>query len=188
VQSRPNHPECGASDVGRPTVGTTGTAPVTVVVSGGRQTALWLIAVLLTVIATALLLRLDDSRLMKSAMAQTDGFAGGTPVGGRGIYAFSGQLTARTFGLFMLDVDTGTVWCYELQKAANDELQLRLVAARSWASDRYLEEFNVAEPVPGAVRLMVQQQRALRQGGSEPVTTTAPAAGPALPEEGIRSK
>jgi len=84
----------------------------------------------------------------------------------------------------MLDVDTGTIWCYELDRASNDELLLRLVAARSWISDRYLEEFNVADPVPGAVRMMVQQQRAMRQNQADVPVTTAPAKGPALPEDG----
>jgi len=156
------------------------TAPVVVIHSGSRQAASWIIVVLLAVIATALVLRLDEGRLMRSAVAQTDGPGGGL-VGARGIYAFSGQLTSKTFGLFMLDVDTGTVWCYELSKGTNDELLLRLVAARSWTSDRYLEEFNVADPVPGAVRMMVAQQRAMRQNQADTPATTAPAKGPALP-------
>lgn len=158
-------------------------SPIVIVSPGGRQTVLWLIALLLSVIATVLVLRLDDTRLMRSAMAQVEA-PGGTMVGARGIYAFSGQVTARTFGLFMLDVDTGTVWCYELSRAANDELLLRLVAARSWTSDRYLEEFNVADPVPAAVAMMVQQQRSMRQNQANLPAATAPARGPVLPEEG----
>lgn len=160
------------ADCGRPAV--------VVVREGGRQTVWWVIAVLLAVIASALVLRLDEGRLVRSAMAQTEGSGGGL-VGARGIYAFSGQLTSRTFGVFMLDVDTGTIWCYELDKASNDELLLRLVAARTWTSDRYLEEFNVADPVPGAVRMMVQQQRSIRQNQVEVPVTSAPAKGPALP-------
>lgn len=161
--------------------------PVVVVSAGNRHVVLWLIAVLLGVIATALVLRLDDVRLMRSAMAQAESPVG--LVGARGIYAFSGQLTQRTFGLFMLDVDTGTIWCYELQRAANEELLLRLVAARSWTSDRYLEEFNVADPVPGAVRMMVQQQRTMKQQGQpEMPAASAPSRGPALPAEGNGQK
>jgi hypothetical protein len=162
-------------------------APTIIVSPGGRHTVLWLIAVLLAVIATVLVLRLDDARLMHSAMAQTE-TPGGAMVGARGIYAFSGQMTAKSFGLFMLDVDTGTVWCYELSRAANDELLLRLVAARSWTSDRYLEEFNVADPVPAAVRMMVQQQRSMRQNQADLPPATAPAKGPILPEEGGAKK
>ncbi|MGQ9650742.1 MAG: hypothetical protein ACUVXJ_11585 [Phycisphaerae bacterium] len=157
-----------------------GQPAVVVVREGSRQTVWWVIAVLLAVIASALVLRLDEGRLVRSAVAQTEGSGGGL-VGARGIYAFSGQLTSRTFGVFMLDVDTGTIWCYELDRASNDELLLRLVAARTWTSDRYLEEFNVADPVPGAVRMMVQQQRAIRQNQVEAPATSAPAKGPALP-------
>ncbi|NLE61136.1 MAG: hypothetical protein GX616_22540, partial [Planctomycetes bacterium] len=65
---------------------------VVVVNTGGRQTVWWMIAVLLAVIASALVLRLDEGRLMRSAVAQTEGLGGGL-VGARGIYAFSGQLT-----------------------------------------------------------------------------------------------
>lgn len=161
--------------------------PIVIYQSSGRQTVLWLIAILLAIIATALVLRVDGLRLERSAAAQVEGLGTGM-VGARGIYAFSGQLTAKTFGLFMLDVDTGTIWCYELSRAANDELLLRLVAARSWVSDRYLEEFNVADPVPGAVRMMVQQQQAIRQSRAEAPPTSAPAKGPALPDEGGSKK
>ncbi len=182
MQSGPGHFERNPTDPGhRAAEGAP--APRVVVHAAGRQTALWIIVVLLAIIATVLVLRVDGLRLERSALAQAEGLGTGA-VGARGIYAFSGQLTPKTFGLFMLDVDTGTIWCYELSRAANDELLLRLVAARSWVSDRYLEEFNVADPVPGAVRMMVQQQRAIRQSQAEAPATTAPAKGPALPDEG----
>ncbi len=181
MQAGPDHPNGISAQTAYSATGDQ-RPPVVVISPGGRNTALWLIAVLLAVIATALVLRLDDAKLAHSAMAQSE-TPGGTLVGARGIYAFGGQVTAKTFGLFMLDVDTGTVWCYELSRAANEELLLRLVAARSWTSDRYLEEFNVADPVPAAVHMMVQQQRTMRQKQAEVPTTTAPARGPVLPEE-----
>jgi len=178
-------PDLTSGDAARATgtMARAGRPDVVVVQAGSRQTVWWVIAVLLAIIASALVLRLDEGRLMRSAMAQTEGPGGGL-VGARGIYAFSGQLSSRTYGVFMLDVDTGTIWCYELDRAANDELLLRLVAARTWASDRYLEEFNVADPVPGAVRVMVQQQRAVRQNQADMPVTTIPAKGPVLPDEG----
>ena len=49
-----------------------------------------------------------------------------------------------------------------MPRGQSGEPQMKLVAARSWIYDRYLEEFNVAEPVPGAVRAMVEQQRSHR--------------------------
>ncbi len=125
----------------------------------GRQTVWWLMTILLAVIATTLLLRWDDASLVRSAQAQLPG-AGNVPLAGaRGIYAFTGQLTSKSYGLFMVDVDSGTIWCYEMQHGANNEPQMKLVAARSWIFDRYLEEFNVADPIPSAVKALVQQQR-----------------------------
>ncbi len=133
------------------------------------QTVLWIIALLLTVIATTLVTRLDDSALNRAAMAQNA--PGGTPMlGARGIYAFTGPITSRSYGLFMLDVDTGTLWCYELERSPTDgQSRLKLVAARSWIFDRYLEEFNVAAPTPSEVRALVQQQRSNAAGMTLPV-------------------
>ncbi len=129
-----------------------------------RQTGIWIIAVLLAVIATAAVLRWDDASLTRSAWAQALNPGAGPGAGARGIYAFTGQIDARSFGLFMLDVDSGTIWCYELvRNRPTEPAFIRLVAARSWIYDRYLEEFNVASPTPGEVRQLVEQQRIARQ-------------------------
>ncbi len=125
----------------------------------GRQTVLWLIAVLLAVIATALVSRWDGVSFSRMAQAQMVGTTGAPTVGARGIYAFTGQLGAKEYGLFMLDVDSGTLWCYQMARHPGGDLQLQLVAARSWIFDRYLEEFNVAKPTPSEVQIMVRQQR-----------------------------
>lgn len=90
------------------------------------------------------------------------------PVGARGIFAFSGQLDAGSHGLFMLDVDQGTLWCYEIERAQGVR-SLRLVAARSWVYDRYLENFNVSGLEPKAVQELVAAQR-----GSARPTERAP--------------
>ncbi len=150
----------------------------------GRQTLGWVMVVVLAVIATALVMRWDDARLMRTTWAQSGVLGGAGRTGARGIYAFGGQLTSKSYGVFMVDVDTGTIWCYEMRRGTNNELQMRLVAARSWIFDRYLEEFNVAEPIPAAVRAMVQQQRSDRQDagagkGNATVTDVPP-----LPEGG----
>lgn len=131
-----------------------------VVVSGsGGQTVWWVIAVCLAVIATALVGRLDNDWLARSAVAQNVGNPGMPVTGTRGIYAFAGQLGAKEYGLYMMDVDTGTVWCYEMARGRDNSLQMQLVAARSWIFDRFLEEYNVAKPTPNEVQFMVRQQR-----------------------------
>lgn len=75
--------------------------------------------------------------------------------GARGIFAFTGQLTKNTFGAFMVDTDAGTIWCYEYDGAMR---QLKLVAARSFQYDRYLEEFDT-EPKPDVIKGMLDDQR-----------------------------
>ena len=159
--------------------------PVVVMSPPGRQTVWWVMTVVLAVIATALVTRRDGARLMKAALAQSGGSGEAGQVGARGIYAFTGQLTSKSYGVFMVDVDTGTIWCYEMAKGANNELQMRLVAARSWVFDRYLEEFNVAEPVPAAVRAIVRQQRSHREETEVEIENNAENGNvPALPNEG----
>lgn len=133
------------------------------------QSVLWVIAGLLAVIALLLVFRGDAGSMQGTAWAQSVLPPRGGLEGGRGIYAFTGQLNARTYGLFMLDVDSGTVWCYEIQTVGpRNETRLNLVAARSWLFDRYLEEFNTGDPIPSAVREMVQQQRMMRSSTTQP--------------------
>jgi hypothetical protein len=58
----------------------------------------------------------------------------------------------------MLDVDQGTIWCYELI-SEDQTRKLRLVAARSFVYDRYLQDFNVAQPSVQMIRDLVARQR-----------------------------
>lgn len=126
----------------------------------GPSTLWWLVTLVLAVALTAVLVRRDANPWLDEALAQA-GPAGG--VGARGIYAFTGQLSSRSFGLFMMDVDSATVWCYEIDHGPHGGPLLKLVAARSWMYDRYLEEFNVADPTPTKVRKLVELQRAAQR-------------------------
>ena len=65
--------------------------------------------------------------------------------GRAGIFAFAGPLERDQYGLFMLDVDQGTIWCYAFDNVGGTS-KLRLVAARTWVYDRYLQDFNCAAP------------------------------------------
>jgi hypothetical protein len=159
---------------------------IVVVPAGNRQTVLWVIAVLLAVIATALLGRWDAVSFSRAALGQSATPGSATIAGARGIYAFTGQLGQKNYGLFMVDVDSATLWCYEMARGRDNEFQLQLVAARSWFYDRYLEEFNVAKPTPSEVQVMVRQQRgnaALANQGAGPVTgdVSLPETQPAIP-------
>jgi hypothetical protein len=117
------------------------------------QTAQWIIAILLAFIAGLLWSR-PALQTTPTALAQSS-----TLVGARGVYAFTGQLDHNRFGLFMLDIEQGTIWCYEIDSVSGVR-KLRLTAARSWLYDRYLRDFNCAEPDFRAVQELVAQQRA----------------------------
>ncbi len=121
------------------------------------QTVYWVLAILLAVIATLLWTR-PAGGVLPAALAQSQGLAGA-----RGIFAFTGPLSRDQYGLFMLDVDQGTVWCYAFETAGGTS-KLRLVAARTWIYDRYLQDFNCAPPDFRMVQQLVNQQRT-RMGG-----------------------
>lgn len=80
------------------------------------------------------------------------------------MFAFSGQLSKGTYGVYMVDVDTMTAWVYEYlpQKGC-----LRLAAARTWRYDRYLENYNLCGLPPGDIEQMVAEQRQYRLQSSE---------------------
>lgn len=136
--------------------------PRTVVVrSPASQTVWWVIAVSLAVIATCLVFRLD-AKLTPSVSAQN--YSAG---GARGVFAFPAQITKTSYGVYMVDVDTGTIWCYEYTGGTR---KLRLAAARSWRFDRYLEDLNGEDMSPTDVEQLVEQARTakLQAGGAGP--------------------
>jgi len=132
----------------------------------------WLLAMVLAVVTTVLFMQRDDTAWLSRALAQGRETGVGPGFGARGIYAFPGQLGPREYGVFMMDVDSGTLWCYQLVRGRTGESYLQLVAARSWLADRYLEEFNVGSPTPSEVQQLLRQQRALRTPAT-PLTAPA---------------
>lgn len=121
-------------------------------------TVAWVIAGLLGLIAVELgMWSSGGARLEPMAVAQYE------PVGAaRGIFAFAGPVSPTTYGVFMVDVDAGTLWCYEIVPRGAKDRGLRLIAARSWLYDRYLENFNVSGLTPEQVADLVEQARAAR--------------------------
>ena len=132
----------------RKTQATTGTYPQQ------RQTALWIIAILLAIIATTLIVRSQDSLALPKA------FGDQPMAGARGVFAFTGQLDKNRYGLFMMDVDSGCVWCYEYLPSTR---KLKLVAARSFRFDRYLENYSCDEPSPEQIQEMLRDQNRVQQ-------------------------
>lgn len=134
--------------------------------SGAKSSAaapLWIIALLLAFLVGWVV---GGGASSGVAIAQT-----ASPAGARGIFAFTGQIDVNRFGLFMLDVDQGTLWCYELEPGGGTR-KLRLVAARSWIYDRYLLDFNGAGLTWQQVQELVAQQRRQPNAGTAPPGAT----------------
>jgi hypothetical protein len=114
------------------------------------QTVWWIIAILLAIIATAMLTRTNTTFMPKA-------YGDSPMMGGRGIFAFTGQIDRDRYGLFMMDVDNSTVWAYEYLPGTR---RLRLAFARSFTFDRYLEEYgNDDDTQPQMVKSMLEAQR-----------------------------
>lgn len=104
-----------------------------------------------------------------TALAQSPNVAGA-----RGVFAFTGPLDVDRYGLFMIDIEQGTIWVYELEGTAGAR-KLRLAAARTWLYDRYLKDFNSAVPSFREVQALVARERAQLSAtrGSEPAEPPA---------------
>jgi hypothetical protein len=127
-----------------------------VVVAQPRQTVWWIIAICLAIIATALVMRPGTGPFALPAAF------GDTPMAGaRGIFAFTGQIDTNRFGLFMMDVDSRNVWCYEYLPSTR---KLRLVFARSFDFDRYLEDYNLdTDTNPEHIKKMLEEHRKIKE-------------------------
>ena len=121
----------------------------------------WVIASALVVIAVALVVHRDGIPISGVAFGQGEPGSGG---GARGVFAFSGQLSKGTYGVYVVDTDAMTMWVYEYlaQKGC-----LRLAAARTWRYDRYLENHNICDLPPEAVEQMIEEQRQSRRQANE---------------------
>ena len=119
----------------------------------------WLIAGALVTIAVTQLSQRGGSPLGEMAFGQPT-----TSAGARGVFAFSGQLTKSTYGVYVVDTDTATMWMYEYLGAKGC---LRLAASRSWRFDRYLENHNLCDLPPETVEQMIEEQRLNRKQADE---------------------
>ncbi len=92
--------------------------------------------------------------LDRGAFAQTP--TGGL-LGARGIYMMPAQLGPTAFGLYLMDIDSSTICVYRVLPEGN---RFKLIAARSFKNDRFLEDLNNDSPTPKDVLDFVQKQRA----------------------------
>ena len=120
-----------------------------------RTGALWLIGIGLLANAAVLLLargQTPDIVLDRSALAQSTPNTGQL-LGARGIYMMPAQLGPSAYGLYLLDVDSGTICVY---KATPEKSLFRLMSARSFKYDRFLEDLNNEHLTPKEVQKLVE--------------------------------
>ncbi len=127
----------------------------------GSQKALWLIGIGLLANAGVMLYShgagasiLPDLVLDRAALAQAA--PEGQPLGARGIYMMPAQLGPNDFGLYLMDVDSSTICVYQ---AIPQSSRFRLMAARSFKYDRFLEDQNNDKPTPKQVQQLVENER-----------------------------
>jgi hypothetical protein len=111
--------------------------------------ALYINAAVLLALVLVLLLRPSGISLTPAAIAQHQ-----LPIGGGGgVFIVPAQFSDRSFGCYIMDIDTQTLVAYQYF-----ERQLRLVAARNFRWDRRLNQFNSDRPTPDEVRQLVEQE------------------------------
>ena len=118
------------------------------------STPQWCIVVVLAAVAGALLTALAMST--PEAVAQDAGRIE------RPVVAVTGQVTAGTYGLFLVDSERDTLVVYEIVSQGRDSRVLHLRAARTLAFDTQLEAYNTA-PDPAEIAEMVRQARRIGQ-------------------------
>ncbi len=118
---------------------------------GASQSAgKWVIVILLSVIATCLLVEVGlPARGARAAAVTGDKSE---------IFAVAGQITRDTYGLYLVDVERGTVCVYQYM-ATSRKLHLR--AARNITFDVQLDAYNT-QPPPQEIKKLVEQHRRLK--------------------------
>ena len=120
----------------------------------------WILVIVLTVIATCLVMELGYGA--SSATAQV------TSVGGDDMLVVGGQITKDSYGLYLVDTKRQALCIYQWLPGSR---KLRLMAARNFKYDVQLDEYNADKPTPSEVKRLVEQNR--RLGGAKTPKTGA---------------
>ena len=114
----------------------------------------WLIVILLSVIATCLLIEVGSSTLgAQGAQAGAGSGAKG------GLFAVAGQITRETYGMYLVDAEKGTICVYQYVPTTR---KLHLRAARNITFDLLLDAYNTELP-PQEIKKLVEQHRRLKE-------------------------
>jgi hypothetical protein len=119
-------------------------------VTSRTPTVQWIIVVLLSVIATCLLMELGFGA--SAATAQV------TSVGGSDMLVVGGQITKDSYGLYLVDTKKQALCVFQWLPSKR---KLRLMAARNFEYDVQLDSFNADKPTPGEVKRLVEQNKRL---------------------------
>jgi len=114
----------------------------------------WLIVVLLSLIATCLLIEVGFGT--SSARGQISSAEGGD------IMIVGGQVTKDSYGLYLVDRKNRTICMYQWLPATR---KLRLMAARTFSYDVQLDDYNADRPTPSEVKRLVEENRRLKSKG-----------------------
>ncbi len=68
----------------------------------------------------------------------------------------AGKLTDKTYGMYLLDTDSGIIAVYQWLPGGRNTGKLRLLAARNTTYDLQLDEYNT-EPSPREIQSLVGQ-------------------------------
>jgi hypothetical protein len=120
-------------------------------------------ALLLLMILLALVSRDGRSSMTSAAFAQMQPQP---PIaGGNGIYVMPAQLSPNTWGCYLLDNGNHTLCVYQYSPG---ERLLRFAAARDFAYDRQLSDFNTQPPTTDVKDLVDRQRQGLHAAPATP--------------------
>jgi len=120
----------------------------------GPLSARWLVVGLLAVIAAALLIQAGAG----DASANRTPLAAGSAAG-QSLLVVAGQVTRDSYGLYLVDQENRTICVYQWLPTTR---KLRLLAARTYAFDVKLDQYNT-EPDPLEIKKLGEQARRLDQ-------------------------
>ncbi len=89
------------------------------------------------------------------------------PQARRNVFAVAGQIGRDSSGVYVIDADNGTIAAYEWISDRIAGRKLRLVAARNFAFDMQLDDYNT-EPLPRDIKSLVEQHRRLNNAATQP--------------------
>ena len=138
---------------------------------GPAQVALWLIVALLAAHAAIWLLSPPGGSAIAQPAAPPSGGvlarAGGAG-DNSGVFLVPGQIDKDVWGAYLVDTRAGTVVLYQYNPNSR---KLKLVAARTFVYDRYLEDYNTDPPTADIRSILenVKRKPDVPDKGSEPV-------------------